>query len=158
MKLFKHVIAAVAALSLLTSCSVMQGVFANAGSAGTSTGSALATVYNIFKSTGGIDLSNITTLINLGKILTGANALVGKTDSFVEEFANGLYNGSADLVNEKNVGSVLNALQALANVDTSAITNAVSSYTGGNAPAVNAQSQSATQTLSALNNLMRILQ
>ena len=62
MKLLKHVVAAVAALSLLTSCSVMQGVFANAGTAGNNTGNAIATIYNIFKNTGGIDLSNITTL------------------------------------------------------------------------------------------------
>ena len=158
MKLLKHVVAAVAALSLLTSCSVMQGVFANAGTAGNSTGNAIATIYNIFKNTGGIDLSNITTLINLGKILTGANALAGKADSYVEEFANGLYNGSADLVNEKNVGSVINALQKLANIDTSAISNAASSYTAGSAPAINDKSQSATQTISALTNLMRILQ
>ncbi|MBQ9192426.1 MAG: hypothetical protein IJ156_01735 [Bacteroidales bacterium] len=155
MKLLKHVVAAVAALSILTSCSVMQGLVANAGSAGNSTGNAIATIYNIFKSTGGIDLSNITTLINLGKILTGANALAGKADSYVEEFANGLYNGSADLVNEKNIGSVINALQKLANVDSSAITNAVSSYTGGAAPAIN--KQNAQSTVSALTNLLNIL-
>ena len=78
MKLLKHVVAAVAALSILTSCSVMQGLVANAGSAGNSTGNAIATIYNIFKSTGGIDLSNITTLINLGKILTGATGAGGE--------------------------------------------------------------------------------
>ena len=155
MKALKHIVAAVAALSILTSCSVMQGLFTNANDAGNSTGNAIATLYNIFKSTGGIDLSNITTLINLGKILTGANALTGKADAFVEDFANGLYNGSADLVNEKNAGSVISALQKLANVDSTPITKAVNSYSGGSAPAVNAKS--AQPTINALMDLLKIL-
>ena len=110
MKTLKHLVAAVAALSILTSCSVLKGLTSSAASAGSNTGSAIAAIYNIFKSTGGIDLNNITTLINLGKILSGAQSLTGATEAFTSDFTSGLISGSSNLVNSANVASVLAAL------------------------------------------------
>ena len=72
MKAFKHFLAIVAALSLFTSCGVLGGLSSGAqASTGSTTGSALATIFNVLKNTGTLDLGNLTNLINLGQILTG---------------------------------------------------------------------------------------
>ena len=154
MKLFKHIAAATAALMLLTSCSVLKSVASSALSAGSSTGTAISALYNIFKLTGGIDLSNLTNIINLGKILTGANA----TTAYTDDFASGLISGSSNLVNADNVASVLSTLKALTNIDTSAITNAASSYAAtGTATPVSASNAGASETVSALTSLFKTL-
>jgi hypothetical protein len=158
MKLFKHIAAATAALMLLTSCSVLKSVASSALSAGSSTGTAISALYNIFKLTGGIDLSNLTNIINLGKILTGAKSLANATTAYTDDFASGLISGSSNLVNADNVASVLSTLKALTNIDTSAITNAASSYAAtGTATPVSASNAGASETVSALTSLFKTL-
>ena len=158
MKTLKHIVAAVAALSILTSCSVLKGLTSSAASAGSNTGSAIAAIYNIFKSTGGIDLNNITTLVNLGKILSGAKTLTDATEAFTSDFTSGLISGSSNLVNSANVASVLSGLKSLANINTSAITKATSAYSAnGTAPALTNSTEGVSATVSALTKLMKAL-
>ena len=90
MKVFKHIVAAVAALSLFTSCGILGGSGLSTGttaSTGSTTGTALATIFNVLKNTGALDLGNLTNLINLGQILTGANSLVDATKSYTDQYA-----------------------------------------------------------------------
>lgn len=158
MRILKHIVAAVAALSILSSCSVLKGLTSNGASSGSNTGSAIAAIYNIFKSTGGIDLNNITTLINLGKILTGANSLTGATEAFTSDFTSGLISGSSNLINSANVAGVLSSLKSLTNINTSAITKATSAYTAnGTAPALTNSTEGVSATVSALTKLMKAL-
>ena len=153
MKHFKRIVVAVSAVILISSCSILQNVASSGRSTGSSTGTALAAIYNIFKATGGIDLSNLTTLINLGKILTGANALTGATQSFTDDFAAGLISGSSNLVNNANVASVLNGLKSLSSIDTSVLSAAAQSAYAGTAVPVSASNAGVSQTLSALNGI-----
>lgn len=158
MKLLKRIAAATAALMVLTSCSVLKNIATNAVSAGSSTGTAISALYNIFKATGGIDLSSLTNIINLGKILTGANSLTNATTSFADDFASGLISGSSNLINSSNVASVMNTLKSLSNIDTSAITNAASSYAStGTATPVSASNAGVSETISALTGLFKTL-
>ena len=98
MKLMKRIAAGVASLLLLTSCSILQNA-ASATSLGGNTGTAISAIYNVLKAAGGIDLSNLTNIINIGKILTGAGALSNATQAFTDEFSQALINGSNNLVN-----------------------------------------------------------
>ena len=131
MKLMKRIAAGVATLLLLSSCSFLKNV-ASASSVGSNTGSAIAAVYNVLKAAGGIDLSNLTNIINNGKILTGAGALSNATQAFTDEFSTALINGSNNLVNSGNVSKVLTGLKALNNIDTSAFSeSATQAYANG---------------------------
>ena len=105
MKLMKRIAVGIASLLVLTSCSVLQKA-ASASSLGGNTGTAIAAIYNVLKAAGGIDLSNLTNIINLGKILTGAGALSNATQAFADEFSTALINGSNNLVNSGNVAKV----------------------------------------------------
>ena len=131
MKLIKRIAVGIASLLMISSCSMLQTV-GNATTAGTNTGSAISAIYNVLKAAGGIDLSNITNIINIGKILTGAGALSSATQSYTDEFANALISGSNNLVNSGNVAKVITGLKALNNIDTSAFSeSAVKSYSNG---------------------------
>jgi hypothetical protein len=130
--MMKRIVAGVASLLIVCSCSVLQNVAASATSAGSSTGSAISAIYNVIKAAGGIDLSNLTNIINIGKILTGAGTLSNATQSFTNEFAAGLISGSNNLVNNSNVSKVITGLKALNNIDTSAFSDsATKSYANG---------------------------
>ena len=131
MKLIKRIAVGIASLLMISSCSILQTV-GNATTAGSNTGSAISAIYNVLKAAGGIDLSNITNIINIGKILTGAGALSSATQSYTDEFANALISGSNNLVNSGNVAKVITGLKALNNIDTSAFSeSAVKSYSNG---------------------------
>ena len=131
MKLIKRIAVGIASLVMISSCSILQSV-GNASTAGSNTGSALSAIYNVLKAAGGIDLSNITNIINIGKILTGAGALSNATQSYTDEFANALISGSNNLVNSANVSKVISGLKALNSIDTSAFSDsAVKSYSSG---------------------------
>ena len=131
MKLFKRIVLGVSALLLVSSCSILQNV-GSAATTGTNTGTALAAIYNVVKAAGGIDLSNLTNIINIGKILTGAGALANATQSFTDDFAQGLISGSENLVNSTNVASVLTGLKALNNLNTTAFSDtATKAYANG---------------------------
>ena len=113
MKLFKRIAAAFVAISLLSSCSILGNLTQSATQQGNTTGSALAAIFNVLKTNGNIDLSDLMNVINIGKILTGANSLTNATQAYTSEFITGLMNGSGNLVNSSNVNAVLGGLQAL---------------------------------------------
>ena len=129
----KRIAVGLATLLLLTSCSILQ------------------------KAAGGIDLSNLTNIINIGKILTGAGSLSNATQAFTDEFSTALINGSNNLVNSGNVAMVLSGLKALNNIDTSAFSeSATKAYANGtqqvpqNDANVNATVKALTSLLGAL--------
>lgn len=158
MKLFKRIAAGCAALMIVSSCSLLQGLASSATSAGSSTGSAIAAIYNVLKSTGAIDLSNLANIINIGQILTGANSLTGATSAFTDEFATAMMSGSSNLVNSGNVAQVLSGLQTLANLDTSAFTNAAASKGyATTTPALSTSDKNVSATMTALNSLLGAL-
>ena len=158
MKLIRRIAAAVATVLVLSSCGLLQGgttttTTANAGTTGSDTGNALAAIFNIFKTTGNIDLSNITNIINLGKILTGAKSLANSTATYTQEFADGLIQGSSQLVNKENVNSVIEKLKSLAAVNTTAISNAATKAYAGTAPKLSSSTAGVGQTESILKDI-----
>ena len=157
MKVFKRLAAASAAVILLSSCSVIKSVTSDASSTGISTGSALATLYQIFRSTGAIDLSNLANIINIGKILTGASSLTDATSSFTDQFISGLMSGSSNLVNNSNANGVMNALKMLSNIDTSAITSAAAAAANGTATQLNNSMTGVASTMSTLTSIFDLL-
>lgn len=162
MKLLKRIAAGCAALLVLSSCALLQGSAASttpAVSNGSSTGSAISAIYNVLKATGAIDLSNLTNIVNIGKILTGANSLAGATSAYTDEFAGALIKGSSNLVNQGNVSQVLNGLKSLSNIDTSAFTKAAQSkgYAAGAAPQLSTSDKNVAATMTALNGLLGAL-
>ena len=107
MKLFKRIAAAFVAISLLSSCSILGNLTQSASNTGNNTGSALAAIFNVLKTNGNIDLSDLMNVINIGKILTGANSLTNASQAYTSEFITGLMNGSGNLVNSSNVNAVM---------------------------------------------------
>lgn len=159
MRLLKYLTAAVISLSLLSSCSVIKNVAANALSTGTNTGSAISALYKVLRTAGSIDLSNVTNLINLGKILTGANSVTNANTSFLDQFTNGLISGSTGLITNSNASGVINGLRTLASLDTSAITRAAAAATAGTATTqITNSTPGVSATLSQLNSIFSLLQ
>ena len=145
MKALKHILAAILALSLFTSCGILGGTSSNTGrttttassgnSTGINTGSALAAIFSILQSTGAIDLGNITNLINLGQILLGANSLTNATQAYTDQFAADLIKGSNNKVNKSNVSNVIAGLKKRAATDTSILQKSTqAAYTGSLVP------------------------
>lgn len=158
MKAFKKIAAGLVALTLLSSCSVLRSITSNGSSTGSNTGGALAALYQIFKSTGALDLGNLANIINIGKVLTGASALTNATEAFATDFTSGLIEGSNQLINNSNVASVLTALKGLSNVDTTALTQAADSAAKGTVTALNNSTAGVAPTLAALNNIFKAIQ
>lgn len=156
MKAFKRIAAACAAALLLTSCSILQGVTNNntATNTGTNTGSAIAALYQILKATGTIDLSNLTNLINLGKILTGANALAGSTTAYANDFASALIKGSSNLVNSSNIAKVMSGLESLSTIDTSALSTAATFAATGSEPEISNSTKGVSTAMNAITSLL----
>jgi len=157
MKLFKCLAVASAAVILLSSCSIIKSATADAMSTGSNTGSALSTLYKILKSTGTLDLSDLTTLINIGKVLLGANTLTDATQAFSDQFATGLISGSSSIINYSNVSGIMNGLKSLANIDTSVLTQAAAAAANGNAFQVNASNAGVASTVSSLTNILQLM-
>ena len=157
MKLFKCLAVASAAVILLSSCSIIKSATADAMSTGSNTGSALSTLYKILKSTGTLDLSDLTTLINIGKVLLGANTLTDATQAFSDQFATGLISGSSSIINNSNVSGIMNGLKSLANIDTSVLTQAAAAAANGNAFQVNASNAGVASTVSSLTNILQLM-
>ena len=153
MKLFKRIVLGVSALLLVSSCSILQTV-GNATTAGSNTGSALSAIYNVIRAAGGIDLSNLTNIINIGKILTGAGALSNATQSYTDEFSKALISGSNNLVNSGNVSKVITGLKALNNIDTSAFSDtAIKSYSN-NSQQIQKNDKNVNATVDAITKLL----
>jgi hypothetical protein len=124
------------AVSCGTTSNVSTGNSA-ATQAGKGCGAVLATLHSQYKSTGKIDMSNSTTLLNvveLGTYYTTLNS--HKTDAaYKTAFATGLVEGSIGLITNANSLSTLNTLLTLGTL--SSIT---SSTPGTSAVAVNVAS------------------
>jgi len=157
MKLFKCLAVASAAVILLSSCSVLQGSRNDAKSTGSNTGSALVSLYKILTGSGSLDLSDLTTLINIGKVLIGANSLTGATEAFSDQFASGLISGSSSLINSSNVNGIMDGLRALTKVDTSVLTQAATAAANGNAMQVNTANAGVASTVSSLTNILQLM-
>ncbi len=160
MKVFKHILATVAALALFTSCGILSSnssSTATTASTGTTTGSALSTIFNVLKNTGMLDLGNLTNLINLGQILTGANSLVDASQSYTDQFAADLIKGSNNLVNKSNVSQVIAGLKDLAGSDTSALTKATTAAFAGNLVPVSSSDSSVKANLAAIDAIMKVM-
>ena len=157
MKLMKRIAAGVASLLLLSSCSILQNVAATATSAGSNTGTAIAAIYNVIKAAGGIDLSNLTNIINIGKILTGAGALTNATQSYTDEFATALIDASDHLVNTSNVANVLAGLKALNNIDTSAFSDTATKAYANGTQQIQKNDKNVNATVNAITKLLGTL-
>ena len=164
MKALKHIVTAILALSLFTSCGILGGTSSNTGatttstssgnSVGINTGSALASIFSILQSTGIIDLGNITNLINLGQILLGANSLTNATQAYTDQFAADLIKGSNNKVNNSNVASVIAGLKNLAATDTSILQKSTqAAYTGSLVP-VATSNKNVKANMDAINAIM----
>ena len=157
MKLFKRIAAAFVAISLLSSCSILSNLTQSATQTGNSTGSALAAIFNVLKTNGNIDLSDLMNVINIGKILTGANSLTNASQAYTSEFITGLMNGSGNLVNSSNVNAVLGGLQALNNIDQSVFTGPAAKAYANGSRAVPTTDTGVAATMGALNSLLNTL-
>ena len=156
MKLMKRIAVGLASLLLLTSCSILQKA-ASASSLGGNTGTAISAIYNVLKAAGGIDLSNLTNIINIGKILTGAGALSNATQAFTDEFSTALINGSNNLVNSGNVAKVLSSLKALNNIDTSAFSEAATKAYANGTQQIQQNDANVNATVKAITSLLGAL-
>ena len=152
-KALKRFVAACALLVMLSSCGVLNQTASQGTTLGTSTGSSLATIIQILRATGALDLSNLGNIINLGQILTGASSLQNATSAFTSDFAAGLIAGSSNMVNKDNVNAVMSALKSLANTNTTAIQTAASSAYAGTAPQLTTSTAGVSETLSVLNTI-----
>ena len=168
MKLFKRILAALVALFLLSSCSILglgstgtTGTTASTStgtSMGSTTGSALASILGVLLSSGSIDLGNIGNIINIASILTGANSLVNATADYTQQFTQGLIQGSNNLVNKANSSEVISQLKSLASVDSSAFTKAANTkgYASTSKP-LSTSDKNVAATMDALNGLLGTL-
>ena len=157
MKLLKRIAAAFVAISLLSSCSILSGLTQSATQTGNTTGSALAAIFNVLKTNGNIDLSDLMNVINIGKILTGANSLANASQAYTSEFITGLMNGSGNLVNSSNINAVLGGLQALNNIDQSVFTGPAAKAYANGSRAVPTTDTGVAATMGALNSLLNTL-
>lgn len=157
MKPLKYIAAGLAALMLLSSCSVLKNL-SSGSKTGTSTGGALAALYQIFKATGALDLSNLTNIINIGKVLTGASTLTNATEAFASDFTNGLIEGSSQLINDNNVQKVMTALKSLSTVDATAIEEAAEKAAKGTATSLTSATEGVAPTLAQLTNIFKAIQ
>ena len=81
MKILKRLIAAVAAIALLSSCSVLKNITTSPTSAGSNTGSAILALYRVLSQTGAIDLSSVMNVLNIGKIRSVSAAMNGRFEA-----------------------------------------------------------------------------
>ena len=157
MKILKRLTAAVAAIALLSSCSILKSITTSASSLGRDTGSAITALYKVLGAAGAIDLSSVMNILNLGQILTGAHALTDATPSFLNQFSSGLISGSDTLINSDNVAGVIDALKALSGVDSSAIDKAVTAANSGTTPQLASSAIGVPQTLACLDDIFALL-
>ena len=159
MKIFKPLAAAVAAIALLSSCSILKSVATNALTAGSNTGAAITDLATeALSSAGKIDLGSITNLINLGQVIRGAKTVSSASTSFLESFTNGLIKGSANKINNSNVANVISGLKTLNGLDTSSLKNAaLKAAMTGAVSAVSNNAPGVTETLSQVSSILGLL-
>jgi len=145
-----------AAVVAASSCSILGLTSKKASTSGSLIGSALAILYQIYKNTGSLNLSDANTVSclaavagNVGVLKDAASDTAG---TMLDEFKSGLISGSSNLVNSSNVNSVVSALTSLSNLDLSSLASAskTSSLTAAN-------TADAMSALSSLNSIMKQL-
>ena len=102
-------------------------------------------------------MGNITNLINLGQILTGANSLVDATKSYTDQFAADLIKSSNNMITSSNVNQVIDGLKKLAGTDTSALTKATSAAFAGNLVPVSSSDKNVKANLAAIDTIMKAM-
>lgn len=161
MKALKHFVAAVVVISLFTSCSLLSGLSSSNNtntsttSTGWDTGSALATIFGVLQNKGTLDLGNLTTLINLGKILIGANSLVDADQAYTDQFAKDLIKGSNKTINKSNVNNVIAGLKSLAATDTSVLNQATTEAFAGHLVPVSRSDKSVNANMNAIESILK---
>lgn len=157
MKILKRLTAAVVAIALLSSCSVLKSVTTSASTLGSNTGAAISALYKVLSTVGAIDLSSVMNILNIGQILTGAHSLTDATPSFLNQFSSGLISGSDNQIDSGNVAGVIDALKALTSVDSTAIDKAVTAANSGTTPQLASSAVGVPQTLSCLDDIFALL-
>lgn len=164
----KSIILALVAMITFASCGVLGSATGNseAAKSGKSSGVALRNLYNTYQSTGKIEMTNISTMMQVASLVNGVQALKTTTDktAFYADFLTGLITGSNNLVNKNNSTNVMNALTTMSNLDLSAITNAAANNnnaataTGalGTAANIAAASESVSSAVSSLNSIFSL--
>lgn len=130
MKLSK-IIAAAAIMITMSSCSVLGSISGSNSSSlenGIKVGSALLNLYNQYKDSGTINMTNLANVNSVASIVNGIQNIksLTSTDSTLADYAQGLINGSSNLVNSSNASSVINGLTSLANTELNGTTSAAS--------------------------------
>ena len=154
MKIKSLIVAAAAIIVTAASCGLLKSAASTALSAGSSVGSALASIYAQYKADGKIDLSNLGNIINIATIANNLgifkkNANEATPVSVIDQFTKGLVDGSANLVNKDNSASILSGLTTLSKLDLSSITTAAE-----NEQAVSATAQNVSAAVNALNGIL----
>lgn len=165
----KSIILALVAMVTFASCSVLGGMTggnSEASKSGNASGVALRNLYTTYQSTGKIDMTNISTMMQMASLVNGVQSLKTTTDksAFYADFLNGLITGSNNLVNKNNSTNVMGALTTMSNLDLSAITNAAANNnsaatsTGvlGTAANIAAASESVSSAVSSLNSIFSL--
>lgn len=131
MKLSK-IIAAAAILLTMSSCSVLGSLSGNNQSVsltnGIKVGSALLNLYNQYKSTGTINMTNLSSINDVANLVSGIKNIKDNTntETSLADYAQGLINGSSNLINANNAAGVISGLTNLSNTDLSGTSNAAS--------------------------------
>jgi len=96
---------------------------------GIAAGKSLLALYNQYKSTGKLDLTNTTNLTNIVSLVNNIKGLTSKStvSTTPADFISGLISGSSNLVTNNNSGSVLSALGSIAGLDADAIKKSAAS-------------------------------
>ncbi|MBR1765648.1 MAG: hypothetical protein IJ745_01235 [Bacteroidales bacterium] len=141
------------------SCSVLGNAAGNtvAQTLGQSCGSAVLGLYQAYKSTGTIDLTNTTNLTNALAVAAAYTQLQqNKEDqTFRKAFTSGLVLSSAGLITNQNAGAFINTMLAnpgLASVDNNGTTSSNSSTSGSTS------SGGRSEAVPAFGNLMKALE
>lgn len=122
-------------------------------SSGQAAGAAVKAMYSEYKTTGKIDLTSPTNLLNITKLTTGIQGLKGKSarSTFYKDFAKGLVVGSESLIPTTKSTEATSTLSNLANkLNFGAILNT-------DAPKEQKQ-ESQEQVVSTVTNLFKLLQ
>ncbi|MBO7261201.1 MAG: hypothetical protein J6U97_06935 [Bacteroidaceae bacterium] len=165
----KSIILALVAMLTFASCGVLGSSVAgnsDASKSGHSSGVALRNLYSSYKESGKLDMTNISTMLQMASLVNGVQELKSTSDksSFYADFASGLILGSNNLVNKSNSDNVMSTLTTLSNLDLSAITNAASNNTTvatatgalGTAANIAAASESVSTAVSSLGTIFSL--
>ena len=148
MRIKSLVLVALVTIVTFASCGVLGSSMgtSTASKSGHSSGVALRNLYSSYKESGSLDMTNMSTMLQLATLVNGVQSLKTTTDksSFYTDFASGLIIGSNNLVNQSNSTNVMNTLTTMSNLDLSATTSAAS----------NAANNATQQVTPALSNIV----